>query len=186
MALGTLFWTPALLAQGAGGDRALSEGPRVFFDCRGPECDNTYHRTEIPWVIWVRQQQDADIHVIMTSQTTGANGREYQLDVIGREAYADYEDQSFYQALATDTRRERLDGVSYSLGLAFARFAQYAGFRDLVSLQATRRAGGTIRRSVFFGLSFQFGSIFNNVVNNRFPWRSVPRCGGSGRGPFLT
>ena len=61
---------------------------------------------------WVRQQQDADIHVIMTSQTTGANSREYQLDVIGREAYADYEDQSFYQALATDTRRERLDGDS--------------------------------------------------------------------------
>ena len=72
VALGTLFWTPALLAQGAGGDRALSEGPRVFFDCPGPECDNTYHRTEIPWVTWVRQQQDADIHVIMTSQTTGA------------------------------------------------------------------------------------------------------------------
>ena len=147
VALGTLFWTPALLAQGAGGDRALSEGPRVFFDCRGPECDNTYHRTEIPWVTWVRQQQDADIHVIMTSQTTGANGPEYQLDVIGREAYADYEHQSFYQALATDTRRERLDGVSHSLGLAFARFAQYAGFRDLVSLQATRRGGGTIRRN---------------------------------------
>ena len=33
VALGTLFRTPALLAQGAGGDRALSEGPRVFFDC---------------------------------------------------------------------------------------------------------------------------------------------------------
>ena len=142
VAVGILFRTPALNAQDAGGDQVSPGAPRVFFDCRGPECDNTYHRTEIPWVTWVRQQQDADIHVIMTSQTTGANGREYQLDVIGREAYVDYEDQSFYQALPTDTRRERLDGVSHSLGLVFARFAQYAGFRNLVSLQGNRRGSG--------------------------------------------
>jgi hypothetical protein len=31
------------------------------------------------------------------------------------------------------------------------------------------------RRSLNFGLSYQFGSIFNNVVNNRFPG------GGGGR-----
>ena len=81
VALGALLRAPVILAQDAG----PPEAPRIFFDCRGPECDDTYHRTEIPWVTWVRQQQDADIHVIMTSQRTGANGREYQLDVIGRE-----------------------------------------------------------------------------------------------------
>ena len=142
IALGALLHAPAAVAQGAGVGSGQSEAPRVFFDCQGPQCDDTYHRTEIPWVTWVRDQQDADLHVIMTSQSTGANGREYQLDAIGREAYAEYEDQTLYQSLPTDTQRERLDGVSHSLGLAFARFAQYAGFRDLVSLQANPRGGG--------------------------------------------
>jgi hypothetical protein len=99
-------------------------------------------------VTWVRQQQDADIHVIMTSQTTGAGGREYLIDVIGREAHEDYTDQSLYQALPTDTQRERLDGVAYSLGLAFARFAQISGFRGLVSLQPTQRPGGNRPRGI--------------------------------------
>ncbi len=41
--------------------------PRVFFDCRGPRCDNRYNRTEIGWVAWVRDQRDAHVHIIMTS-----------------------------------------------------------------------------------------------------------------------
>ena len=138
VALGTLLRTPALFAQ----DQAQSEAPRIFFDCQGPQCDDTYHRTEISWVTWVRDQQDADLHVIMTSQTTGANGREYVIDATGREAYEEYVDQTLYQSLPTDTQRERLDGVSHSLGLTFARFAQFAGYRDLVSLQANQRPGG--------------------------------------------
>lgn len=169
VALGTLVRTPALLAQDEAGEQALSEAPRIFFDCRGFECDNTYHRTEIPWVTWVRDQQDADLHVIMTSQATGASGREYLIDATGREAYADYADQTFYQSLPTDTQRERLDGVSHSLGLAFARFAQFAGFRDLVSLQAN--GGGRGGR--------QAGLVSAEQVDD--PWNLwVFRVNGSG------
>ncbi len=138
VALGGLFQTPALLAQDAQGDLEVLAGRRVFFDCQGSQCgstNDTYYRTEIPWVTWVRDRQDANLYLIMTSQTTGGGGREFQLDAAGREEYADYEDQSFFRSLATDTQREIVDGISHSLGLAFARFAQYAGFRDLVHLE---------------------------------------------------
>jgi hypothetical protein len=112
--------------------------PRVFFDCRSPQCDNTYYRTEIPWVSWVRDQADADLYVIMTSQETGGGGREYLLDLGGRGANADFQQGVRYRALSTDTERERLDGVALTLGLALAQFAQHAGFRDLVLLQGAR------------------------------------------------
>ena len=138
VALGALVGPPAVLAQ----DAEQPAAPRIFFDCQGPQCDDTYHRTEIPWVTWVNDQNVADIHVIMTSQSTGANGREYQLDVIGREAYEEYEEQTLIQSLPTDTQRERLDAVSHALALAFAEFAQFAGYRGLVSLQGTQRPGG--------------------------------------------
>ena len=95
VALGGLSLPPALLAQDASGELVLNEAPRIFFDCQGSSCDRTYYRTEIPWVTWVRDQQDADLHVIMTSQTTGGAGREYQVDATGRDVYADYGDQSF-------------------------------------------------------------------------------------------
>ena len=116
--------------------------PRLFFDCNSRDCDQTYYRTEITWVTWVRDQQDANVHVIMTSQDTGAGGREYVLDFIGRGAYQSYEAQSRYQALPTDTQRERLDGVALTLGLGLATFATEFGFRDVIRLDGLASAGG--------------------------------------------
>ena len=57
--------------------------PNVFFDCSGPNCDLQYYRTEINWVSWVNDHEVADVHVIMGSISTGAGGREYQLDFLG-------------------------------------------------------------------------------------------------------
>jgi len=110
--------------------------PNVFFDCDGRNCNSDYYRTEIAWVNWVRDRRDADVHVIMTSTTTGAGGREYQLDFIGTGGREDYEDQALFQTLPTDTEREALDGIAHTLGIGLARFADVAGFRGLVTLAA--------------------------------------------------
>ena len=114
--------------EGAGG------APRVFFDCNSRDCDRTYYRTEIPWVAWVRDQRDAHVHVIMTSQFTGAGGQEYLFDFMGVEAYEGYQAESRYQSLPTDTERERLDGIALTLELGFATFATAAGFRDIIEV----------------------------------------------------
>jgi len=116
----------------------VGPGPRVFFDCRSSECDQTYYRTEIGWVSWVRDQADADVYVLMTSQQTGAAGREYLLDLEGRGPNADFRSGVRYRAVATDTERERLDGIALTLGLALAQFATHAGYRDLISVQSLR------------------------------------------------
>jgi hypothetical protein len=108
---------------------------RVFFDCQGPQCDNTYYRTEIDWVDWVRDAQDSNVHVIMTSQMTGAGGREYQLDFIGRGAAVAYQAQSRYQSRASDTQREELDAIAYTLALGLAQFANANGFRNVVRIE---------------------------------------------------
>ncbi|MCH7935113.1 MAG: hypothetical protein IIC36_14065 [Gemmatimonadetes bacterium] len=121
--------------------RSPTTVPRVFFDCRGRECDNTYYRTEINWVAWVRDRRDANVHVIMTSQNTGAGGREYQLDFLGRGVYQDYETRSLYQSLPTDTQRERLDGVALTLGLGLATFATESGYRNVVQLAGLAPVG---------------------------------------------
>ena len=116
--------------------------PRVFFDCRGRQCNFTYYRTEIPWVTWVRDQQDAHVHVIITSQGTGVGGREYLLDFMGRGAYQEYETRSRFQSLPTDTQREELDGVALTLGLGLATFASESGFRNVIQLGDLVPVGG--------------------------------------------
>jgi len=121
-------------ARGQEGPRPPQSVPRVFFDCRGARCDNTYYRTEIDWVAWVRDQQDAHVHVIMTSQQTGVGGREFLLDFIGNETYQNYESRSRYQSLPTDTQREDLDGIALTLGIGLAQFATESGFRGVVQI----------------------------------------------------
>jgi len=131
----------ALSAQEAPASQNLSR-PSVFFDCDGPMCrEREYFRTEIDWVNWVNVRENADVHVIMTSQTTGGGGREYQIDLVGVNGSSDYEDRATYRSLNTDTERETLDGISHTMAVELARFAGAAGFRGVVQLTAVRQPG---------------------------------------------
>jgi hypothetical protein len=111
--------------------------PRVFMDCNSPNCDRNYFRTEINWVNWVNDREVADIHVIVGSVSTSGGGREYQLDFLDAHAEADagYEEQLAYSQLGTDTNRETLDGLTHTLGLGIAAWANTHGFRGLVTLR---------------------------------------------------
>jgi hypothetical protein len=138
----SLAFAALFLSAGAGpaASQEASEGPAherptVFFDCDGRNCRSDYYRTEIDWVNWVRDRRDGDVHLIMTSVSTGAGGMEYQLDFLGLGPQAGYEDRLVYQTLPTDTEREALDGITHIIGLGLARFATAAGYRGIVSVE---------------------------------------------------
>lgn len=121
---------PAISSAQAGPGR-----PRVFLDCNAPNCNGQYFRTEINWVNWVNDRTVADLHVIVGSVQTGAGGREYQLDFIGVNPLEAYTDQLLYNQLSTDTQRETLDGLTHTLGLGIANWANTHGYRGLVTLR---------------------------------------------------
>ena len=54
---------------------------RVFLDCG--DCFSEYLRSEINWVDFVRQAQDADVHIFSNSSQTGGGGREVTLRFVG-------------------------------------------------------------------------------------------------------
>ncbi|MBN1154431.1 hypothetical protein JXB12_05860, partial [candidate division KSB1 bacterium] len=56
--------------------------PKVYIDC--DYCDFDYIRSEIRCVDYVRDRKEADIHVMITSQTTGSGGEEYTITFIGQ------------------------------------------------------------------------------------------------------
>jgi hypothetical protein len=109
--------------------------PTVFFDCAGRHCNSQYYRTEIGWVDWVNDPTVADVHLIMSSTGTGAGGREYQLDFLGRDGLEGYADQMLFRSLPTDTEREELDEIVHVLELGLARYASRAGYRGIVSVE---------------------------------------------------
>jgi hypothetical protein len=102
----------------------------LFFDCQGSGCrDMDFFRREVPVVNWVRDREVSDLHVLITSQTTGGGGRMYTLAFIGRQDF-EGEDQELTVGTAgdatTDEQREAIAGrlkmglVGYLAGTAAA------------------------------------------------------------------
>ena len=59
--------------------------PRVFLDCS--RCDDSYVRREVTFVDYVRNREDADVHVLVTRQDTGGGGQQWTLNYIGLGAH---------------------------------------------------------------------------------------------------
>jgi hypothetical protein len=96
------------------------EALRVYFDCDGPGCDFDYMRREITWVNWVRNRQDAQVHLLVASRGTGGGGREFTLRLIGLESFSgrDHELITTTPQIATDDERRRALAQAIRLGLA--------------------------------------------------------------------
>lgn len=137
--------TPDAAPTRAAGDAAQeadSQALNVFLDCQTFGCDRDFFRTEIGFVDWVRDRQDAQVHVILTSQDSGA-GNEFTVDFIGREGVLDgVVDQLTFASSDTDTEAERLDGLTRTLAVGLARFTQLAGLAGFQVATVEREEGG--------------------------------------------
>ncbi len=107
----------SLPAGAAAQDAGVPATLKVFLDCR--PCDFDFLRTEVPYVEYVRDRVDADVHVLVTTQDTGSNGREYTFAYIGVGALEGRQSTATYTSSGTDTADERRRGYTrvFALGL---------------------------------------------------------------------
>ena len=98
------------------------DAPRVFLDCN--RCDFSYIRTEIPFVNWVRDREDAVVHVLITDQRTGSGGREYTFDFIGLKRFSGTDQNLSYVAPPDYTSDERRDGLNGILKLGLLPYLE--------------------------------------------------------------
>jgi len=75
--------------------------PNVYLDCW--RCDRNYIKTEITHVNYVRERQEADIHILITQQRTGGGGQEYTLSFIGQAKFSSTNDTLVFSSSQTDT-----------------------------------------------------------------------------------
>lgn len=109
--------TPSVDAQ-----TAPTAPPRVFLDCQTIGCDFDYFRTELRWVDWVRDRQDANVHVIVTSQPTGGGGRQFDISFEGREELAGNSFTLLHTSGTDASADERRSGLLRTLALGLAPF----------------------------------------------------------------
>ena len=110
----------------AGGTAVAQDAPaepapavRIFIDCNNTPCDQEFFRTELSFVDHVRDRQNADIHLLMTGQSTGSGGREITFSFFGQGRFMGQDrvlKETFVVAASQDAVRRGMVRVM-SLGL---------------------------------------------------------------------
>lgn len=83
---------------------------RVFFDCE--RCDFDHFRREVPFVDYVRDRTDAELHVLVTSQDTGGGGEAWELFFLGLGERAGPTDTLVFLSAQGDTDDEVREGLT--------------------------------------------------------------------------
>jgi hypothetical protein len=93
---------------------------RVFLDCE--DCDDDYVQTETPWVAFVRDRADSDVHVLVTSISTGAGGSRYTINLVGVGRYAGRSDTLQYVSQPNEANDAVRTGLTRTLQLGLAPY----------------------------------------------------------------
>jgi hypothetical protein len=108
------------------------DAPKLFLDCR--RCDHDYIRTEIPFVNFVRDRKEADIHLLVTTQRTGAGGMEYTMAFIGQKDFQDIQDTMKYVSTRADTRDDVRKGMVRVMKLGLVPFLNKTPIVDFINV----------------------------------------------------
>ncbi len=100
---------------------AVSGAPKVYIDCGS--CDLDYIRTSIGWVNYVRDPEEAEVDVLVTTQGTGSGGTEYTLTFIGMKRFTGMDDTLMYVSRQFDSSDKIREGIVRELKLGLVRYA---------------------------------------------------------------
>lgn len=126
----SLAFPSASAAQNA---QAETQALRVYLDCG--RCDFDHLRREVAIVDYVRDQADADVHVLVTLEETGAGGDEFTFHFMGQRALVGLADTLRYVTQQIQTDDEIRDGYTRAFGLGLVRYLAYSDRMDEVELQ---------------------------------------------------
>ena len=118
----------------------------VFEDCNARGCDSDHFRREITWVNWVRDRQDAHVHVLITSQDTGGGGEHFTLDYIGLRDFDGVTKSLSYVSHPDDTESEMREGLTRTLALGLVQFIETTPVAPRLRLVYEEPQGSFVQR----------------------------------------
>lgn len=115
--------------------------PRVFIDCE--YCDMDFIKTEIPFVNYVRERKEAQVHVLITTQRTGGGGTEYTLTFIGQMEFKGMDEVLKFVSRKTDTEDEIRKGLVRILKMGLIRYVAKTPMAELVNISMEKEVEPT-------------------------------------------
>ena len=96
--------------------------PQVFFDCQYYGCNFDYVRSEIKWVDFVGDRTDANIHILVTSQSINGGGEKIYLNFIGQKIFKNVSDTLTYLNDGNNTQDENRKLMVQYLKIGLTRY----------------------------------------------------------------
>ncbi len=140
--LGLLFAVP-LVQSSAAQDPANPPTPEpngrlnVYLDCN--RCDSEFIRQEMTYINYVRDRQDADIHLLITTQSTGSGGTEYELSFVGHGVYSETGSTLKYASSGTDTDDMRRRGLIRTIAMGLVPALSQTPLWDKIRVEVDSR-----------------------------------------------
>jgi hypothetical protein len=111
---------------------------RVYLDCF--DCFQQFLRDEISFVDFVRQAQDADVHLLSRSQETGGGGREVLLRFVGRGRFEGHDHDLRALTIASDTENTRREVILRTVIVGLLDYVAHDGIPAGVNLTVSTAA----------------------------------------------
>ncbi len=149
-------------------DALKKAAPKVFLD--GGRIDIDYIRTEITFVNYVWDRNEADVHVLITQQRTGGGGREYTIAFIGLGSYASLNNELKFYSNRTETDDEIRKGMVQILKLGLAPYAARTPISRILSLNTERTLKPTavVDKWDFWVFSFSARGRLNGEMTRKY------------------
>jgi len=113
-------------------DTLKKSAPKVFIDC--DYCDIEYIKTEITFVNYVRDRKEAQVHVLITVQSTGAGGVEYTMTFSGQREFSGMDDVQKFVSNKTQTSDEIRQGQVRVLKMGLMRYVAKTPIAEKVGI----------------------------------------------------
>jgi hypothetical protein len=94
----------------------------IFLDCSGFYCEPDFYRTDITFVDHVRERTAADVHVLITRETTGGGGNSFVLAFYGQRRFTGISDTLTVTTKQGATEDEQRQVLSRMVKLGLTRY----------------------------------------------------------------
>ncbi len=111
----------------------------VFLDCSNTRCDRQFIMTELSVIDYSMDRIASDVHILLTSQRSGSDGREYQIIMYGQRNFGHIRDTLNFavQPMATDV--ERREAIVNYLKLGLVPFIISNSQQELIAIDYTEK-----------------------------------------------
>lgn len=141
-------------------DSSRSSYINVFIDCN--YCYEDFIKTEITFVNYTRDRLQADVHILISSQSTGGGGREYTLTLFGQNRFSGQTDTLRFFTANSSTEEETRKALVKYLKLGLIRYAAVTAAASSLDISFNKQENKAI---VDPWNSWVFSASINSYMN---------------------